>query len=152
MTEQVDPGSLAACVAELAGCPEAEVPRASDVAGLRGWLAGRNLGLVPVLDPGAFTWPGAFLGIRETAAGRLAVLMFGVPPGLFADPGAAGPGELAEAWVLAPLDRALRTGPGAYGDAAGAGGWLEAIVVAAAAEAPAKLVGARRGRRGRDRG
>ncbi len=135
----VDAESLTACIAELAGCAESDVPAATDVASLRGWLNGQNLGLVPVLDPDAFTWPGPFLGIRATAAGRFAVVMFGVPPGIIRDPAAAGPGELAEAWVLAPFDRDLPTGVGAYGEPTGAGR-LEAIVVAPGAEAPSELL------------
>jgi hypothetical protein len=140
MTAAIDRASLAGCVAELVGCAAAEVPAADTLADLRSWLAARNLGLVPVRDPDAFTWPGPFLAVRDTAAGRFAVVMFGVPPGVLHDPGAAGPGALAEAWVLAPFDRLLPTGAGAYGQPGSTPGRVEAIVVAPAAEAEAEMV------------
>ena len=46
----------------------------------RQWLAGRNLGLVPIDDPASFAWPGYWVAAAEAADGdRDAVLMFGVP-------------------------------------------------------------------------
>ena len=50
--------AFAACLAYLL---DAEEVPAADPAEARGWLAERNLGLVPVREPEGFTWPGPFL-------------------------------------------------------------------------------------------
>ncbi len=70
--------SLAACVAHVLGVDRSEVPGEGEV-GLRHWLAGRNLGLVPVASPERFEWPGRFLG-RRRGSSTWAVF-FGAPPG-----------------------------------------------------------------------
>ena len=77
--------SLTACVAHVLGVDPSEVPLGGGV-GLRQWLAGRNLGLVPVASPEGFEWPGRFLG-RRRGSPTWAVF-FGVPPGVVFDPAA----------------------------------------------------------------
>ena len=95
--------SLAACVAHVLGVDRSEVPGEGEV-GLRQWLAGRNLGLVPVALPERFEWPGRFLGRRGSSTWAV---FFGAPPGVVFDP-AAGPdadggaeADLGAAFVLA---------------------------------------------------
>jgi len=123
--------AFAACLAYLL---DVEEPRATDPAEAPGWLAGRNLGLVPVRDPEGFTWPGPFLArLGDPDAW---VVMFGVPPGVLYDPAggtASGPPE--EAFVLAPLNRGVAPGERPYGRPEAGRGRIEAIVIAPAAEA-----------------
>jgi hypothetical protein len=72
----------------------------------RQWLAERNLGLVPIANPGGFDWPGYWLARVRTADGDHAVVMFGSPSGQLHDPtGAlANGGRIEEGWLLARLD------------------------------------------------
>ena len=95
--------SLAACVAHVLGVDRSEVPGEGEV-GPRQWLAGRNLGLLPVALPERFEWPGRFLGRRGSSTWAV---FFGAPPGVVFDP-AAGPdadggaeADLGAAFVLA---------------------------------------------------
>jgi MOSC domain-containing protein YiiM len=67
--------SLRECVGHLLGAEAADVP--GEEPALRDWLAQRGLGLVPVADPAAFSWPGPFLARGE----RQWAVLFGVPPG-----------------------------------------------------------------------
>jgi hypothetical protein len=87
------------------------------------WLAERNLGLVPIADPGSFAWPGYWLA----RSGDETVLMYGSPSGPV---DRELPGPIDEGWVIARLDleyvRPVETGAGV----------VEAILVAPAAEAP----------------
>jgi hypothetical protein len=104
--------TLRACVATVLEIPVDEVPEpagdASEDWGLRRWLGGLGLGLVPVDDAETFTWAGPWIGLKRDAAGeRRAVVMFGVPPGVVWDPGRAGDGDLEEGRVIAALDIAL---------------------------------------------
>jgi hypothetical protein len=99
----------------------------------RQWLAGRNLGLVPIADAASFAWAGHWVARVDGHA----VVMFGSPSGPLHDPGgafAAG-GEIEQGWVVAPLELGRR----GYGGAAGTG-TVEAILVAPAAELPLVLV------------
>ena len=132
--------SFAACLAailrtDVATLPE---PEGNSAVFWRQWLAERNLGLVPVNDPASFSWPGFWIAAAETATGRRdAMLMFGVPSGVMTDASGlidAG-GALVEGAVVAPLDFHLeRESP--YGEAGQAHGTVEAVLLAAAAEAP----------------
>jgi MOSC domain-containing protein len=102
----------------------------------RQWLAGRNLGLVPVDDPASFAWAGFWIAVAETSDGRRdAVLMFGVPSGVVSD--AAGVvedgGVLVAGAVLAPLDPHLERGL-PYGEALQARGTVAAVLIAPEAE------------------
>jgi len=112
----------------------------------RQWLAGRNLGLVPVEDPSSFSWPGYWLAAVEGEGGdRDAVLMFGVPSGPLLDPGdrLRGQGSMVEAVVLAPFQLGLDvTVP--YGEPAHDAGVVVALLLAPSAEAPLTRVAAAR--------
>jgi hypothetical protein len=92
------------------------------------WLAERNLGLVPIDDAAAFSWPGYWIGRIDGHA----VLMYGSPSGPV-DPARAG--QVPDAgWLVSQLDLHLGiTHP--YGFAAGTG-TVEALLVASDAEAP----------------
>lgn len=130
--------SLVACVAHVLGLDPSEVPGDGGV-GLRQWLAGRGLGLVPVASPGGFEWPGRFLGRRRGTATW--AVFFGAPPGLVFDP-AAGPDERADggadadleaAFVLAEHDPPRGTGTGRGPEGSGV---VEVIALCAEAEGP----------------
>ena len=100
------------------------------------WLAGRNLGLVPIANPARFDWPGHWLARVRSADGDHAVVMFGSPSGPFHDPGnalAAG-GTIEEGWLLARLDVRLPIVE-PYGEDR-RGGRVAAILTAPDAEAP----------------
>lgn len=75
------------------------------------WLGGLGMGLVPIVDPTGFSWPGPWLA-RVAAAGAESrfVVMYGVPSGVVWDP--AGTGEVDTAslqagYVIAATDIAL---------------------------------------------
>ncbi|WP_207956104.1 MOSC domain-containing protein [Rubrobacter marinus] len=124
--------SLTTCVAHVLGVDPSGVPDDGGV-GLRQWLAGRELGLVPVRSPESFEWPGRFLGLPRGSSGW--AVFFGVPPGVvFAPSGApdatANP-VLEAAYVLAEHDPARGIEPGG-----GGAGTVELISLAAEAEGP----------------
>ncbi len=132
--QEADP--LAVCVAHVLGVDRSEVPGDGE-GGLRQWLAGRNLGLVPVASSERFEWPGRFLG-RRRGSSTWAVF-FGVPPGVVFDP-AAGPNldadggaeaDLEAAFVLAEPDPGRRIGGGPEG-----AGVVELVALSAEAEGP----------------
>jgi hypothetical protein len=117
--------SLHECVAHVLGADAADVP--GEEPALRDWLSQRGLGLVPIADPAAFSWPGPFLarGEREWA------VLFGVPPGALLGT-LDGPPQAG--YVIAGHEvRAAARG------VAGAG-TVVAIVIAPAAEAPLRSV------------
>ena len=104
----------------------------------RQWLAGRNLGLVPIDDPASFAWPGYWVAAAEAPDGdRDAVLMFGVPSGPLLDPGGllSRGGALVEGVVIAPFQLGLDM-IGAVRRAGGGGRYVAGLLVAAAAEGP----------------
>jgi hypothetical protein len=103
----------------------------------RNWLSGRGLGLVPILEPATFNWPGPWLALFPSGA---CVVAFGSPPGIAWDP--LGVGESFEqvelGYVIAPTNvahwgsertRTTRTA-----------GVVESLALAADAEAPVVLV------------
>ncbi len=110
--------------------------------GLRHWLAERNLGLVPVVDPQTFAWPGHWIARVSGGDGDHAVVMFGSPSGAFHDPaGALASGAaIEEGWVVARLDLHLPA-EGPFGRDAGAGA-VEGLLVAPDAEEPMVAVDA----------
>lgn len=138
--------SLTACVAHVLGVDAAEVPEDGGVR-LNQWLAGRNLGLVPVESPQSFKWPGRFLGLRGEPSTW--AVFFGVPPGLVYDPvgelGSRSPEEasggvdvaLKAAFVLAEHDPLRGIGIGQGGESVGK---VEVIALAGKAEAPMTVV------------
>ena len=126
---------LRECLGEILGQP---LPP-PDVDALRfygQWLAERNLGLVPIADPGAFSWPGRWLARVRGVDEDHAVVMYGAPSGpLFDSAGVlAGGGAIVEGWVLARLDLELPTDE-PYGCDARAGS-VACLLVAPKAEAP----------------
>ena len=132
--------AFATCLASALGLPPESLPPVDgDPAQFwRQWLAGRNLGLVPVREPAVFSWPGFWIAAVQSEDGAPdAVLMFGSPSGAVIDPSGAlaGSGVIVEAAVVAPLDLHLdRTHP--YGDPGSASGTVAALLLAPAAEAP----------------
>ncbi len=132
--------SLTVCVAHVLGVDPLEIAGEKEI-GLRQWLAGRGLGLVPVASPGDFEWPGRFLGRRRGSATW--AVFFGVPPGVVFDPAAgadADGGAEADpeaAFVLAEPDPLHRSAGGP-----GGAGVVELISLAAEAEGPMTGVGA----------
>lgn len=135
---------MATALAEIVGVPEGEVPvpgahdHVSPWAVWHEWLAARNLGLVPVREPRGFRWPGRFLAVIDTGESRRGVVMFGVPPGVVSDPAGGEPGEIEEAWVVAPLNLARGAWPARREPLRE--GRVEAIAIAPAAESPLRLV------------
>ena len=130
--------SLAACVAHILGVDVSEVPGDGAVR-LDQWLAGRNLGLVPVESARSFKWPGRFIGLRADTSSW--AVFFGAPPGVLYDP--AGEREeredvaLKAAFVLAEQDPLRKTGIGRGSEKAGE---VELISLAGKAEAPMRVV------------
>jgi hypothetical protein len=120
--------SRAACVASITGARVHEVPLDDDE--LRAWLGERALGLAPLHDAVSFAWPGPWIAVR----GGEAVLMFGVPSGVVYDPAGTADEPIEGGWLVAPHDVALwdRRDSGAPAGE----GVVEALLVAAAAEAP----------------
>jgi MOSC domain-containing protein YiiM len=118
--------SLRECVAHVLGADAAELP--DDEQALREWLAQRGLGLVPVADPAAFSWPGPFLARGE----REWTVLFGVPPGPLLEP---PDGAVRAAYVIA--GHQVRAAPASVATGAGT---VTAIVLAPAAEAPLRSV------------
>jgi hypothetical protein len=120
---------------ECLGMVLGEPPPAPDYDALlffKQWLAGRNLGLVPIASPELFAWPGHWIA----RVGDHAVLMFGSPSGPVHDPAGAlaDGGAIVEGWLLARLDVHLPIeSPPDRGRLAGT---VEAILVAPDAEHP----------------
>jgi hypothetical protein len=124
---------MGVCVAHVLGVDPSEVPGDGDL-GLRQWLAGRGVGLVPVASPADFAWPGRFLG-RQRGTDTWAVF-FGVPPGVVFDP-SAGPDGAAEAdleaaFVLAEHEPTRVTEPSRDEGV----GVVEVVALSAEAEGP----------------
>jgi hypothetical protein len=100
------------------------------------WLAERNLGLVPIADAAAFSWPGHWLARVHTADGDHAAVMFGSPSGALFDPAGAlaGGGTIEEGWLIARLDLRLPIEQ-PYGSETRVG-QVAGLLVAADAETP----------------
>ena len=131
--------SFPSCLAAALGLAPEQLPEQDGDPDVfwRQWLAERNLGLVPIDDPGSFSWPGYWIAVAAGADGRRdAVLMFGVPSGPVLDPSgalAAG-GSMVEAAALAPFDLGLdRSTP--YGEIPDKSGSVAALLLAPTATA-----------------
>jgi hypothetical protein len=128
------------CLAMALGLEPAQLPQPNEEPEVfwRQWLAGRNLGLVPIDDPSSFAWPGYWIAVVAGDSGRRdAVLMFGVPSGPVLDPAGVltDGGSIAEAVAVAPFDLGLDASV-PYGDPAAESGVVAALLLAPAAEAP----------------
>jgi MOSC domain-containing protein YiiM len=139
--------SVAACLASILEADVADVPVPPEEhpepwTVWRGWLATRGMGLVPVLDPRTFGWPGPWLALlrREPGAGQVAAVAFGSPPGLAWSPlgGPEGFDAVEAGYVVAPADAALWAPVPA--ETTRATGRVEALAIAGAAEAPMMTV------------
>ncbi len=138
----LDAGSFLACAATILELTLEELP--TPAAGedpatgwtFTRWLGGLGIGLVPVADPGSFSWPGPWIArIRPPApASRRAVVMYGVPSGVVWDPGGGPEGSIEDGFLLAAADIALALPP--RPTAPLAAGAVEAICIAAAAGEP----------------
>ncbi|MGB3633833.1 MAG: MOSC domain-containing protein [Rubrobacteraceae bacterium] len=127
--------SLTSCVAHVLGVSFSEVPEDRGVC-LRQWLAGRNLGFVPIEAANRFSWPGYFLGRRRHS--RTWATYFGVPPGIVFEPVRIdGPEELDAGFVLAPPDLLRAIGPSTQ---TATPGIVELIAIAPEAETPMTVV------------
>jgi hypothetical protein len=100
------------------------------------WLAGRNLGLVPIEGAATFQWPGRWLARVRVDDRDHAVVMFGAPSGPIFDPARAvsGGGTIQAGWLLAPLDLELPIDE-PYGVDPGVGS-VAGLLLAAEAEGP----------------
>lgn len=134
MPSHTERSTLAACVATVIGVPTAEAPLGDDE--LRAWLAGRGLGLVPIDDPGTFSWAGPWIALRRSAEGPRAVVMFGVPSGPIFDP-AGTTDEVVGGFQVAPLDVSVWSPPSAREPGRGV---VETLVIAPEREAPVRTV------------
>lgn len=148
--------SVAACLASILELDVAEVPvpdagHPQPWTVWRNWLGQRRLGLVPIVDPTSFDWPGPWLAMVRAADGEgcVGVVAFGAPPGVAWSP-LGGP-ETFDAvelgYMIAPADVALWA-PSAAAASPGAG-TVEAIVVAPEAEASTVQVDRAMARAGR---
>jgi hypothetical protein len=131
-----------ACVATILELPLDEVPAPppdEDPAGWRvsRWLGGLGLGLVPVLDPATFAWPGPWIGLVRSPGGeQRAVVMYGNPSGVAWDPSGGVDGwPLERGYAIAAGDIALARPE--LPEAPTATGKIEALFVAPDAGAPA---------------
>jgi hypothetical protein len=119
------------CLDVILGSPPPE-PDGDPFLFFEQWLAGRNLGLVPIADAAEFDWPGSWIARVDDHA----VVMFGSPSGPLHDPAGALAGEatIDAGWLLARLDVRLPIEE-PYGDERGTGS-VAGILVAPRAEAP----------------
>jgi hypothetical protein len=139
-----EPG-FSTCLARVLGFDAGQLPAPDGddpTVFWRQWLAGRNLGLVPIDEPASFAWPGHWIAAVTTPDGqRDAVLMFGVPSGPLLDPACvlARGGSLVEGAVIAPFQLGLDAAM-PYGQPSESGGVVAGLLVAPAAEAPLERV------------
>lgn len=140
--------SLVACLGAVLELDVAALPGLADGTGdpLSPALATRVLGalgvgLAPVADPSAFSWPGPWIAhVRPPApAPSRYVVMFGVPSGVVWDPTEDGapvqPDWITEGYLVAAGDIALARPP--RPPAPASTGWVQAIWVAPRAGEPA---------------
>ena len=128
--------------------PEAADSLTDAIGQWRGWLAGRQAGLVAIAEPARFNWPGYWIAVLAPEASGMAsdavvVVMFGTPAGVVLSPqapalvgSAAADLRIQHGYVVAPLDPALPA-PATYPAQSGR---VEAIALAARATGPVVLV------------
>jgi hypothetical protein len=139
---------LAACLASVTEVPVTELPLpAGDLhqalGAWRSWLAGHGSGLVPIADPTTFQWAGWWIAVVQSANAEVAALAFGTPPGVVLspqDPALLGRATadlpITAAYAVASLDPVLRPAPATPE----LHGTVEGLAIAAAAEAPMRLL------------
>lgn len=113
-------------VAGLTGHPATDLPEPAaagdDWLGvLRQWLARQSCGLVSIANPGAFSWPGHWIGIVESPdreGEHVGVLLFGTPSAVIASPAAPtlmGSAvedlDFLQGLMLVPIDPFMRAEP-----------------------------------------
>jgi MOSC domain-containing protein YiiM len=106
--------SVAACLARLIEVDVADVPVPEEGhpdpwVVWRNWLAQRGLGLVPILEPRSFNWPGPWLALLAQGEAHVAAIAFGSPPGIAWAPwdGPASFDAVELGYLVAPTDVAL---------------------------------------------
>lgn len=140
--------SFPACLAAALGLAPEPMPEPDGDPEVfwRQWLAGRNLGLVPIDDPCSFSWPGYWIAAVVAADGRRdAVLMFGAPSGPVLDltDVLVSGASIVEGVALAPFDLGLEPSS-PYGEMPDENGSVAAILLApAATAAPVRVAEAR---------
>jgi len=138
-------GSGAACLAAILELAAAEVPappadHPDPWTVWANWLAGRGLGLVAIADPAGFSWPGPWLAVLRGDGREVCAVAYG-PPSTIAWHPLGGPEtfeDVTAGYVVAPADVALWSPP--EPGTTRTGGVVEAIAIAAVAEAPVELV------------
>lgn len=139
--------SVVACIAAILDLQTHEVPAPSadhpePWTFWHLWLSQRGLGLVPVVDPQNFGWPGPWLALLDPndQGGPAGVIAFGSPPGIAWDPLglAASFDGVQGGYVIAPADVA-EWAPARMSSPRTSGA-VVAIALAGDAEAPMSLV------------
>jgi hypothetical protein len=137
--------SVAACIAAILEIDVAEVPvpeqgHPEPWRVWRNWLGQHGMGLVPIADPARFDWPGPWLAVLGAEGEQVAAVAFGAPPGVAWKPldGPQAFEDVAFGYLIAPADVAVWTP--AERAVTGGTGIVEALVVAAEAEAAAVTV------------
>ena len=143
----LETASVLACLATILELPFDRLPHpAVDEDAATGWtvprwLGGLGLGLVPLAEPGSFSWPGPWIARVGAATGRRSVVMFGVPSGVVWDP-VGGPDvepeAIEEGFIVAAADIALALPP--RPSAPLTAGTIEVLAVASSAGEPARLL------------
>ena len=139
-------GSALVCLASILELDAAEVPAPPDGhpepwTVWRNWLAERGLGLVPIADPAGFSWAGPWLAVLRGDDRQVCAVAYGPPSTIVWHP-LGGPetfDDVVAGYVIAPADVALWSRPERA--VTRKAGRVEAITVAAEAEAPIELVG-----------
>ena len=138
-------GSAVACLAtilevDVAGIPAPPADHPEPWTVWRNWLAERGLGLVSIADPAGFSWAGPWLAVLRGEGRQVCAVAYG-PPSTLAWHPFGGPETFADVeagYVVAPADVALWS-PSERAMTRTVGR-VEAITVAAAAEARVELV------------
>jgi hypothetical protein len=127
--------SFAACLAWILKQDVPAPPGPDPWSFWRGWLAERELGLVPIENPREFSWAGPWIAVRKDGTAAVA---FGPPPDLIHDPLETGApfSAVVSGWLVAGFDVAGTGGP----DPTRTEGTVEAIVIVRVKEGPVELV------------
>ena len=157
--------SFRACLSSVLEIPLGEVPQPEEdlraaVGQWRTWLAGRDVGLVPIAHASRFQWPGYWIAVlagTPESKEQTAVLMFGSPSGAVLSPQnsallgrAAADLPIEDGYVLAPFDPAWSADPTRPAQRARIErARVEAVAIAERAEAPMQQISTARAIPGR---